>query len=40
MGNDLLSLEALQWLKDNGYASADHDKRMELIKEAKEIFGE
>jgi len=37
---ELLSLEALAWLQGQGYAEADHERRMDLIREAKELFGE
>ena len=36
---ELLSVEALVWLREQGYAEADHEERMRLIKEAREIFG-
>ena len=36
----LLSMDAIQWLKEHGYANADHETRMRLIAEVKEIFGE
>ena len=35
---NLLSLEALAWLKEQDYAHADHETRMALICEAREIF--
>lgn len=35
---DLLSVEALMWLKENGYSTANHEERMELIRTAKEMF--
>ena len=38
--DDLLSLDALEWLKKQGYAKADHKTRMELIKDAREMFAE
>jgi hypothetical protein len=38
MGNSLLSLDALAWLKENGYRDASHEERTELIRQAKEIF--
>lgn len=34
----LLSLEALAWLKSQDYANKSHDERMELIRQAKEMF--
>lgn len=36
----LLSLEALVWLNEQGYRDADHETRMRLIREAKELFAE
>lgn len=38
--NELLSLEALAWLKSVDYASKPHDERMILIKAAKILFPE
>ena len=38
MFDDLLSIDALEWLKENDYAKADHETRIKLIKEAKELF--
>lgn len=38
MEKDLLSIEALEWLKNNDYAHADHETRMSLIAEARELF--
>lgn len=35
--DDLLSLEQLMWLQENGYGCADHETRMELIKKVKEM---
>lgn len=36
--DDLLSVEALNWLIEMGYAKADHETRMKLIQMAKENF--
>lgn len=33
--NELLSAEAIQWLKSIGYEDKNHDERMALIKAAK-----
>ena len=37
MKNGMLSIEALEWLKEQGYAEADHERRIELIREAKKL---
>lgn len=37
---ELLSVEALEWMKEQGYAKADHETRMELIKQARKLFDE
>ena len=33
--NELLSMDALMWLKSVNYAEKDHEERMLLIKAAK-----
>ena len=40
MKDGLLSMEALEWLKEQGYESADHETRLRLIREAKELDAE
>ena len=37
--NELLPIEAIMWMKEHGYADADHETRMALICEAKKLFG-
>ena len=36
--NDLLSIEALRWLKSVDYALRPHEERIVLIKAAKILF--
>ena len=36
--NELLSLEALAWLKSIGYANKTHEERIILIQAAKIIY--
>ena len=38
--NDLLSQEALKWLKSLDYANRSHEERMILLKVARIIFQE
>ena len=35
--DELLSIEQLEWLKDHDYGKADHETRMALIKQVKEL---
>lgn len=34
----LLPMDAIIWLMEQGFRDADHNKRMELIREAREHF--
>lgn len=36
--NELLSLEAIAWLKNIGYTDKTHEERMILIKAAKILY--
>lgn len=37
---EMMSVEALEWLKDIGYFRFNHDERIVLIKAAKILFPE
>lgn len=36
----LLPMEAIEWMMEQGFRDADHDTRMNLIREAREIFSD
>lgn len=36
--NSLAPAEAIEWMNNRGYQNADHDKRILLIKESKDLF--
>ena len=35
---ELLSFEALMWLREHGFGEADHEQRVELIRTARELY--